>query len=287
MIKFAHDDVWVFDVEWVPDVVSGRLAYGLPEGMPDLEVLEVMWRQGGGSDEDPRPYLKTALCRVVSISVVIRRRLRDGSVTLNLRSIPAIDEGALDEPSVLDRFLTAVGKSKPQLVGFNSNSADVPILVQRGVAHGLSQAEFAHRPEKPWEGRDYFARASDWSIDLKGVLGGWGKATPSLHEFAASCGLPGKLGVDGSGVVDLWLAGDIPAIVAYNECDALTTYLVWLRLVHFAGLVTSDAYAAEQEQLRELLRAKGAEAGRAHLLHYLGQWDASQALRAGLPVASG
>ena len=287
MIKFAHDDVWVFDVEWVPDVVSGRLAYGLAEDMPDPEVLEVMWQQGGGTDEDPRPYLKTALCRVVSISAVIRRAARDGTVSLNLRSIPAMGEGVLAEPTVLDRFLSAVGKSKPQLVGFNSNSADLPILVQRGVAHGLRQAEFAHRPEKPWEGRDYFARASGWSVDLKEVLGGWGKSTPSLHEFAASCGLPGKLGVDGSGVVDLWLAGDIPAIVAYNECDAITTYLVWLRLAHFAGFLSADAYAAEQDQLRELLQASGAEAGRAHLLHYLGQWDASQALRAGLPAASG
>ncbi len=41
----------------------------------------------------------------------------------------------------------------------------------------------------------------------------------------------GKMNVDGEGVAFLWLDGKLNEIVAYNEFDALTTYLVWLRVV--------------------------------------------------------
>ena len=276
VLKFVHHEVWAFDAEWVPDPATGRIAYGLPEEMPDEEVLNVMWREGGATDEDPRPYLKTALCRVVSIAAVTRSQAPDGTVTLRLHSIPSEADGNLSEAQILDRFLTAVGKAQPQLVGFNSSGADLPILIQRGIARGLHQPLFCRRPERPWEGRDYFARNSDWSVDLKDVLGGWGRSTPSLHEMASSCGIPGKIDVDGGDVVDLWLAGDIRSIAAYNECDALTTYLLWLRIAHFAGFISPEQYRAEQDQLRSLLRKRVEEQGAGHLERFLDRWEANE-----------
>lgn len=279
MFKFVHNEVWAFDAEWVPDPVTGRIAYGLPRDMPDEEVLQVMWQQGGATEEDPRPYLKTVLCRVVSVAAVIRSQAPEGTVSLRLHSIPSDTDGALSEAEILNRFLTAIGRSKPQLVGFNSNGADLPILIQRGIAQGLHQPGFSSRPDKPWQGRDYFARHSDWSVDIKDHLGGWGKSTPSLHEMASSCGIPGKIDVDGADVVDLWRAGDIKSITSYNECDALTTYLVWLRMAHFAGLVSPKQYHAEQEQLRDLLRSKVQEGGAHHLERFLSLWETYDQLR--------
>ena len=68
MFKRVHKKVWVFDAEWVPDPVAGRLLYKLPESMPAREVIERMWQEGGANEENPTPYLKTVVCRVVSIS---------------------------------------------------------------------------------------------------------------------------------------------------------------------------------------------------------------------------
>lgn len=281
MLRFVHDEVWVFDAEWVPDPVAGRLVYGLPDHMTDDEVREVMWQQGGATDDDPRPYLKTVLCRIVSIAAVIRSRDGKGRVSLRLHAIPSAADGAMPEEHIIDRFLSAVGQRKPQLVGFNSSNADLPILIQRALVHGLHQPAFCSRPDKPWEGTDYFARFSDWHVDIKEAVGGWGKATPSLHEIASSCGIPGKLDTDGGDVVDLWRKGDVRSIVAYNECDALTTYLLWLRLAHLAGFVSPDEYTEEQDQLRELLRVRARDEGASHLAAYLRQWEASEALRNG------
>ena len=88
--------------------------------------------------------------------------------------------------------------------------------------------------------------------------------------------------VDGNQVAQLWLAGDRRKIVAYNEFDALTTYLVWLRLAHFAGHFDKRGYGEEQDRVRELLERESKDARRAHLQSYLDEWQRlSRAIEAG------
>lgn len=272
MLKCVPPEVWAFDVEWVPDPDSGRRVYGLPPDLADEAVLEYMWKQGGATDADLRPYLKTILCRVVSIAAVIRKQTGDGGVSLKLHSLPSPDEPAASEPDILRRFLTALGKAKPQLVGFNSQSSDIVILLQRALSNRLALPDFCKRPAKPWEGVDYFARGNDFNIDLKEDLSGWGKATPSLHELATVCRIPGKLGTDGQDVIDLWLAGDVRRIVQYNECDAITTFLLWLRTALLAGHVTPEQHQREEAQLEALLVERAESPEQQHLADYLAAW---------------
>ncbi len=276
MIKDVKPRVWAFDLEWVPDPLAGRLVYSLPDDLTDpAEVMRVMWERGGGTEEDPTPYLKTALCRVVSVAALERRQSPDGSVKLALMSLPhdpSRDEETT-EAHVVGTFLEALGKNRPQLVGFNSLQADLKILIQRGIILGLSAPDFCRRPDKPWEGIDYFARSSDWNVDLKEIVGGWGLASPSLHEIAVQSGIPGKMGVDGSDVASLWLDGQLDRIIRYNECDAVTTYLVWLRLAHFAGHLDQAAYNHEQQLVADLLQVEIAKGDRRHLEEYLATWN--------------
>jgi predicted PolB exonuclease-like 3'-5' exonuclease len=271
MFRSVPDHVWAFDLEWVPDLASGRRAYDLPPDMPDDETYAAMWAKAGATPEEPRPYLKTMLCRVVSLAVVIRK-VHNGNVALSLFSLPT--DGPMPERDLIGRFLRGVGDGnpKPQIVGFNSRESDLPILIQRGIAQGVSAPGFCHRPEKRWEGIDYFDKYNEGHIDLKEVVGGWGKATPSLHEFACACGIPGKIDTSGDNVIDLWLAGDVRRIVAYNEFDALTTYLLWLQAAHFGGHFTDAEHAAEVERVRELLRKRIAD-GHKHFERYVARWE--------------
>lgn len=273
MFKHVADRVWAFDAEWVPDPKAGRLLYQLPEEMPDQEVVEQMWLHGGASEEDPTPFLKTTLCRVVSVAAVVRHA-HGREVTLNLLALPR--EGADGEPQqeahLLHTFLNAIGEHKPQLVGFNSGASDLKILLQRALINGVSAGKFCERPNKPWEGIDYFARG-DAHVDIKEIVGGWGKMSPSLHELAVLSGIPGKMDVDGNQVAELWLQGELPRIVAYNEFDALTTYLVWLRLAHMAGHFTDAGYDTEQQRLRALIEQEMVKPGREHLQDYMAEWQ--------------
>jgi predicted PolB exonuclease-like 3'-5' exonuclease len=274
MIRGVPDLVWAFDCEWVPDPAAGRLLYALPEAVSDAEVMQRMWVEGGADERDPRPFLKIALCRIVSIAAV-QRRVQGSGVTLTLLSLPHDPDDPEDarEANVVGRFLRAVGDRKPQLVGYNHLNADIRILLQRGVILGIQAAAFCKRPPKPWDGPDYFARASEANVDLQDVLGGFGRATPSLHQMAVLSGIPGKMDVDGNAVADLWLAGERRRIVAYNEFDALTTYLVWLRLAHFAGHLNADQYGEEQRRVRALIESESCKPGREHLATYLSEWD--------------
>lgn len=277
MIKKVMDKVWAFDVEWIPDPNAGKALYGLPEDMTDREVMQIMWREGGGDQDDPMPYLKTALCRVVSLSMVSRHRTDDG-VKVELHSLPSIPTSGEDrsEKVILKTFLDTLGKHKPQMVGYNSVSADLRILVQRGVAKGLNVGSFASRPDKPWEGADYFSDRSDWNVDLMRILGGFGRSTPSLNEMAVVSGIPGKMGVDGQEVAPMWLDGRLDEIVAYNECDALTTYLLWLRVANFAGFFNGDEYKKEQEYIMNLVEEQESLPGKKHMKKFKEEWNRLQ-----------
>jgi len=278
MFKRMADCIWAFDAEWVPDPDAGRLLYDLPDTLSDAEVMAGMWKQAGASEAKPQPFLKLALCRVVSIAAVMRR-VRGERVQLELLSLPKAGAVDTSEAEILSTFLQAIGTHTPQLVGYNSHSADLKIMIQRGIIHGLHMPAFCRRPDKPWEGVDYFARYSEDHLDLQALVSSFGKGTPSLHELAVLSGIPGKLDVAGDNVAQMWLDGDIRKIVAYNETDALTTYLLSLRVTHFAGLVTTEQYAKEQALVRQLITDKAAQPGNAHLEAYLEAWDRLQARR--------
>jgi 3'-5' exonuclease len=276
MLKRVADTLWAFDAEWVPDPCAGRLLYHLPDTMPDAEVIAEMWRHGGATPEEPQPFLKLALCRVVSIAAVMRRVRKDGHVQLELLSLPRANAFDTSEAVLLATFLNAVGTHTPQLVGFNSHAADLKIMIQRGIIQGIRVPDFCKRPDKPWDGQDYFARYGEAHLDLKELVSSFGKGTPSLHELAVLSGIPGKMDVAGDDVAAMWLAGDIGKIVAYNETDALSTYLLWLRVAHFAGFFTPEQYEEEQERARTLIAEKTAQPGYGHLAAYREAWDTLQ-----------
>ena len=274
MIKTVKNKVWAFDVEWVPEPVAGRLLYKLPDDMPDREVIKEMWKEGGATDDDPMPFLKTAICRIVSLSMVTRH-VEDGRVNVELHSLPSIPvkEPETEEKYIIDTFLGTLGKHKPQIVGYNSVSADLKILIQRGIAKGIEAGSFSKRPDKPWEGVDYFSDRSDNNVDLMRIISGWGKSTPSLNEISVVSGIPGKMGIDGQEVAPMWLEGRLEEIVAYNEFDALTTYLLWLRVAHFAGLFNDGEYKKEQELVEELILRESEREERGHLGKFLKEWQ--------------
>ncbi len=282
MFKTIKNRVWAFDAEWIPDPLAGKMLYKLPDDMPNKDIFEVMWKKGGATEDDPMPYLKTVVCRIVSIAAIERVK-KGNNVKLHLLSLPrdSHDPIQTDEKSVVGTFLSKTGEIKPQLVGYNSSSADIKAMIQRSVVLGLSMPDFCKRPNKPWEGEDYFdSRNSEASVDLKDVLGGWGKATPSLNEIATLSGIPGKMDVDGQQVASLWLDDKLDKIVEYNEFDALTTYLVWLRVAHFGGHFTTEQYEQEQQLVRELINTEVEENGKHHLNDFLAEWDRLIAVKA-------
>lgn len=269
-----------FDLEWVPDAAGARRLYDLPDETTEVEAMQKLWEQSlqYNAETNPRPFLKYMFSRVVSIAFLSRKPVfRDGEkvIEFSLNSLPKLplDSDDVDEAAIIERFLFIVGDRCPQLVGFNSADSDVQVLIQRGMINEVTAPAFCKRPNKPWEGNDYFdARNSESHLDLiKRFYGGTGM-TPRLDELAKLCGFPGKIDVKGDQVTDLWLARDLTKIVEYNMIDTLNTYLVWLRMVYFAGQLSEEAYFREQEQFREFLETETAKPEKVFVREFIAKW---------------
>jgi predicted PolB exonuclease-like 3'-5' exonuclease len=275
-IKSIKSEVWFFDIETVPCIESIRRVHNLHPGpYGDPEVLDCAYNDAGATEENPSPMLKTILQRVVAISFLRRRETPTG-VQLSLHSLPT-DEN-FDEPTIIETFLTELGNRRPQIVGYNHAGFDIPVLFQRAIILGIDAGKFCVRPNKPWDDApDYFSTANDYNVDLMKVIGGWGKATPSLAEIAKACGIPAKISVSGSDVSDMWSAGNWSEIVDYCELDVLTTYLLWLRTARTCGLMSGQpSMFPEEEFLRQMLIDNRDD--KPHLGEFLDLWNANKVL---------
>ena len=274
---------WAFDCEWAPDIAAGRALHGLTADVPDDEVMRTMWRSSPDYDEaeNPQPFLKTILCRLVSIAAVVRdvRKGTDGKslgdVSLHLWSVPALgrpligepraDDASATEADILNVFLEAYCRRDPTLIGYNSRSADIHILLQRAYVNGLCLPSFFREAtDKPWNVRN---------IDLMEVLGGRGRSYgATLNEVAVLGGIPGKIDTRGDDVAGMFYGGRRRGIVEYNMFDALSTYLVWLRVERLRGAFTPEQYHLEQMRLRALVEEERDKPGGSYLGRYLEEW---------------
>lgn len=278
--KEIHDPVWFFDMEWVPDAAGAVRLFGLPPETTEPEAMKKLWEATKGYDAEtsPRPFVKHLFSRIVSIAFLSRRIVYVDSirrVEFGLHSLPRLplSDDAPSEAEIISEFLRYVGAREPQLVGYNSLESDLQVLIQRGLINEVRAEAFCRRPDKPWNGRDYFdSRFGEWHLDL---LQRFSRSTntPRLNELARLCGFPGKVDVDGAQVADLWLEGRLREIIEYNQIDTLNTYLVWLRVANFSCKISEEDYLAEQDDFREFLDREAENENSGHIRRFLEKWD--------------
>lgn len=255
-------NVLVFDIETIPDLDFGRRAMGL-DGLADEQVAKAMFsaaRARSGSD-----FLPHLQHRVVAISCVLRSRDQ-----LRVWSLGDLQSS---EAELIARFFDGIEKYTPELVSWNGGGFDLPVLHYRALATGVQAPRYWELGDEDREFRynNYLSRFHWRHIDLMDVLSGFqNRARASLADTAALLHLPGKLGFSGDKVWDAWLAGELPAIRNYCETDVLNTWLIYLRFEFMRGRLDQQTLAAEQQRVRELLRASGEP----HHAEFLRAWEA-------------
>jgi predicted PolB exonuclease-like 3'-5' exonuclease len=106
-------------------------------------------------------------------------------------------------------------------------------------------------------------------MDLMDVLSGFqGRGRASLDDVATLLGFPGKLGMEGSKVWEVYLQGGINRIRDYCETDVLNTYLVYLRFQLLRGQLNAVEHAGEVARVRTLLQDSSAP----HLREFAAAW---------------
>jgi len=255
-------NVFVFDIETIPDTDGGRRIYDL-EGLDDKDVANVMFHQRrqetGGSD-----FLRHYLHRVVAISVVLR--------SSNRFKVWSIGEEDSSEKEIIQRFFDGIDKYTPTLVSWNGGGFDLPVLNYRALLHGIEAQRYwdTGEDDQSFKWNNYQSRYHWRHTDLMDVLAGFQpRANAPLDKIATMLGFPGKMGMSGAKVWDQYQAGEIKAIRDYCETDVLNTYLVYLRFELMRGHLSQEGYETECKVVRDSLK----EENKDHLNEFLEAWQ--------------
>ena len=256
----------VFDIETVPDVATGARLYDL-DGLSDEDIARAMFtrriQKTGGSD-----FLPLHLQRIVAISAV----LRSGD-SVRVWSLGGEDA---TEGELITRFYDGLDRYTPTLVSWNGGGFDLPVLHYRSLLNGVTARRYweSGDDDRAFRYNNYLNRFHWRHVDLMDVLAGFTpRASVPLNEIAVMLGFPGKLGMGGADVWDVFLDGGIRRIRAYCETDALNTFLVYLKWEVVRGNLSAELFESECALLKAWLEQSGQE----HFREFLDAWAQAQA----------
>ena len=162
---------------------------------------------------------------------------------------------------------------RPAFVTFNGRGYDLPVLELAAFRYGISLPAWFNVDSRNWEqSRNRYN--IDRHIDLCDLFSNFGavRLIGGLNLMASLIDKPGKSGVDGSQVQDLYFDGQLAAINDYCRCDVLDTYFVFLRSRVLLGKLRTDDEEELIQETRELLEAQADKDTACR--HYLEHWDA-------------
>ena len=169
-----------------------------------------------------------------------------------------IDLVTLDDPEYRPHMITEMfwrgwsAYGKPTLVSFNGRSFDIPLLELAAFRYGISVPDWFSVQLKSWD--QYRNRYNvNAHLDLQELLTNFGASRMSggLNLIANLLGKPGKMGVAGHMVQDMYQKGKVREINDYCRCDVLDTYFVFLRSAVLQGQLTLE----REQELIETTRA--------------------------------
>lgn len=202
----------VMDLETVPDVANPYEAKPDDKGIPAAPHHEIV------------------------SGAVLTLGLSEGSVSMHgPRLLGPLGLDVADEHEIVTDACAVLAK-RPILVGWNVRGFDLPVLIARAMRHGVSASHLWHR-----QLQDRYR--GDLCLDLQdhvSLLGAGRMAR--MDAFARLCGWPGKVGVDGSMVAELWASGERDKVRAYNLCDVVQEAAILLRLLYCQGEIIARAH---------------------------------------------
>jgi hypothetical protein len=230
----TNGSVIVWDLETVPDVGGFASANDLV-GKPDEEVRQAM------GDKFPKHVYHSIVC----IGVVVAHA-EGGRWVVSAVGAPHVGERT--EKHLISAFVDRIAELKPQLVTFNGNSFDLPVLRYRAMINGVSAPGLSARP--------YFNRYTEDAVDLCDALSSFSsQARVTLHELSRVMSMPGKPdGISGADVERYYREERIREIADYCETDVVNTYRLWLRYELFRGRLNENE--ACERDLAEFLRRR-------------------------------
>ncbi len=255
----------IFDVEAVGDGdLVQRVRYPDEELTPQ-EAVERYRRElleDTGRDVLPPTF-------VLPISVAVAKISSD----FRLLDLTVLDAPEFRPAEIVKRFWQGWNHyGRPTLVTFNGRGYDLPVLELGAFRYGISVPAWFNVEARSFEqSRNRYN--VDAHLDLQDFFSNFGavRVSGGLNLLANMIDKPGKSGIDGSQVQQLFYDGHTDRINDYCRCDVLDTYFVFLRSRVLTGRLT----LAEEQELSDQARVTLESEADQHpaYQHYLKYWD--------------
>ncbi len=267
-----HNRLFVFDIETIPDEQAAHALMG--ETSTDVQQQRKALADYHLDITDGRSdFLRQPFHKVVALSYLDAEIQRNAQgETYILKDIRTGGELDSSEKDIVNGFWQFMERSTPRLVSYNGRSFDLPVLKYRAMKHGITAAALFKSGDK-WN--SYTQRYSlDWHCDLLEALSDFGaSARCKLNEVCSIMGFPGKFGVDGSKVSQMYDDGQLEEIRDYCETDVLNTYLVYLRYQHHTGTLSTENYNTAIKSVIDFIKEHQGQ--RAHFAEFYQAWEAA------------
>lgn len=192
-----------------------------------------------------------------------------------------LDIVALDEPEyrshkmVKDFWDGWRAYKQPALVSFNGRTYDLPLLELSAFRYGISIPDWFNVYGKSWE-QPRSRYNQEAHLDLQDILCNFGatRLSGGLNLCANLVGSPGKMGVAGHMVQQMYDEGKKDQINDYCRCDVLDTYFVLLRAAVVIGKLTLEQERERVAETRVWLQEQSeAMPVYAEYLESCGEWE--------------
>lgn len=254
-------NIFVFDIETIPDIEAGRLLNEF-EGLSDQDVVTAMehlrYQQTGNT------FQPLYLQKVVAISAVFRHG--------DKLTVWSLGDEQADEKEIIQRFFDGIDRFTPTIVSWNGSGFDLPVLHYRAMKHNIAAPKYWDTGEmdSQFKWNNYISRYHSRHLDLMDVIASYNpRANAPLDKIASMLGYPGKMGMSGAKVWETYHQGNLKAIRDYCETDVLNTYLVYLRFEVMRGNLSQQDLAAEEQKLKEYLASEN----QPHFTEFLEAWS--------------
>lgn len=265
----AKPSYLIFDTEAVADgELISKIRYPRENLQPADAIAryrqELVAERGDGKDFIPHTFM-------LPISVAIGKV----DAAFRLTDLTVLDAPAYRPHVITKKFWQGwMHYGRPTLVTFNGRGYDLPLMELAAFRYGISLPGWFNYDDKSFDqARNRFNMGAH--IDLHDLISNYGAArlVGGLNLLANLIGKPGKSGVDGSQVQDMYLAGKAQEINDYCRCDVLDTYFVFLRMQVLLGkLKLEDEQKLVGETHDWLQQQEASSAAYAHYLSHWGTW---------------
>lgn len=166
---------------------------------------------------------------------------------LRILDIVTLDDGQFRSHVITRHFWEGWrAYGMPTLISFNGRTFDIPLMELAAFRYGLAIPDWFNLNERSWDQRrNRYNQAAHF--DLQELLTNFGatRLNGGLNLVANLIGRPGKMGIAGHMVQDLYDEGQLQRINDYCRCDVLDTYFVFLR----SKLLVGDIDLETEEEL--------------------------------------